>query len=186
LDILRRARDDCLESVLVLEDDAIFRRYAASKEYVVRLVDQLNTNDWDFCFLGHSLTKQLPKNRDQPLVRYERGFMWAHCYAVSKRYLPILTTYLEKTMGRPRGHEEGGKMYIDGAFSCLRRLRPESCTFVSNPVLSIQRGSPSSIAGYRWFDRSNVLSPGAAMIRVVRDEIWRQTGVFIRLPSLST
>lgn len=177
LDIIRRALHDQAESVLIVEDDAIFRRHAADSRFISRLADQIHAVDWDLCFLGHPLSRALPRQGDHPLVSYHRPFKWAHCYAVSGRFLPTLVRYLEESAERPRGHKEGGKMYIDGALCHFRLLRPDIRTLVCSPALSIQRGSPSSIAGSKWYDRLPVLDKGVDSLRRVRDELWRRTGV---------
>lgn len=177
IDILRRARNEGQKSVLVLEDDAIFRHYLDDKLFQKRLIETLDTYKWGICYLGHPITSQL-SNRPKGLVQTDLSFKWAHCYAVHERVLADLVQYLESTMERPRGHPEGGKMYIDGALNMFRINSPDAITIVTNPALSIQRGSPSGIAQGKWYDKITLLVPALRMVRSIRDEIWRYTGHF--------
>lgn len=178
LDILRRARDDKLKAAFVLEDDAIFRSFLRRPAAQERLCQELSTRPWDFCFIGHALRKELSR-AERGLVSTQLPFKWSHCYLVHQRALPALVDYLEATIERPVGHPDGGKMYVDGAFSLYRQLNPAIVTLVTNPVLSIQRGSTSSLGGQRWYDRKGALQIAAGGIRTVRDAVWRGTGVHL-------
>ncbi len=173
LEILTSAQRDNLTSVWVLEDDAIFsHRFAREQQKIAKFLAQGN---WDICYFGHSLTKELD-SLEVGLPRYSGAFYWAHCYAVHARILPRLTEYLEETRQRPRGDPRGGKMYIDAAYTLFRKLNPDVLTLVGNPVLSLQRGSPSSLASGHWYDRYSLTRPAIELARVVRDECWRRTG----------
>jgi glycosyl transferase, family 25 len=173
LDILRTAREDKLQAVLVLEDDAIFsRRFVRDQQNIAKY---LSEHEWDICYFGHTLTNELD-TLAIGLPRYSGAFYWAHCYAVHARVLTRLIQYLEMTLERPPGHPLGGKMYIDGAYTLFRKLNPDVVSLVANPVLSVQRGSQSSLAGERWYDRQVVARPVAKAARAMRDECWRWTG----------
>jgi glycosyl transferase family 25 len=170
LGIVRRALNDGLGAVWVLEDDAIFsRRMCRSQD---ALVDRLQRGDWDICYFGHSLTKEL-SGQPAGLVAPPADFIWAHCYALSARVLPRLMDYMERAIDLPAGHPEGGKLYIDGALTLFRRINPDVVTLVSNPALSIQKGSFSSLNERRWYDSSPLLHPLTAAARRVRDQWWR-------------
>jgi glycosyl transferase family 25 len=175
LDILRRARDEQHEAVLVLEDDAIFRHTLDDLAFQEQLVKTLTTKPWGLCYLGHPITRQL---KDQPngLIETDLVFHWAHCYAVHRRVLPELVNYLESTMERPKGHPDGGKLYIDAALTLFRLRSSDLLTLVSNPALSIQRGSASGIAKRKWYEQVDVLTPALQAVRGIRDEIWRYSG----------
>lgn len=164
---------DGVESVWILEDDAIFRsNFAANQEEVAAY---LSGNDWDFCYIGHTLASELA-NLAHGLIPFSGPFFWAHCYAVHRRVLPRLVDYLEETLINPPGHPRGGKVYIDAAYTLFRRLYPDVITLVSNPVLSVQRGSPSSLVNGRWYDHYTLTRPLVAICRKMRDEVWRRTG----------
>ncbi|MGE3819218.1 MAG: glycosyltransferase family 25 protein, partial [Isosphaeraceae bacterium] len=170
--ILKEALADGIQSVWVLEDDAIFSRKMVRDQE--RLVETLRANPWDLCFFGHSLTTEL-EGVPKGLVHHGAPFRWAHCYAVHARILPRLIAYLDETMARPVGHPEGGKVYIDAAYSLFRKLNPDVVSLVANPVLSLQKGCYSSLGGGHWYDRSRVTRPLVSVARSARDELWRRT-----------
>jgi GR25 family glycosyltransferase involved in LPS biosynthesis len=170
LDILRRARDEGLRAVWVLEDDAIFSRRMCRTQ--AALVDQLQKDKWDLCFFGHSLTEELAEQPDG-LVPSTAGFIWAHCYAVNAQVLPRLVDYLERAIALPAGHPDGGKLYIDAAFTLFRRFNPDIVTVVGNPALSIQKGCFSSLNERKWYDKVPITRPLASAARQVRDHWWK-------------
>ena len=170
LDILQRAYDDNLESVLVLEDDAIFSRRFNEKQSV--LAESLRANAWDETFIGHSISGGLPDSKSG-LVQFSGDFLWAHCYAVHRRVMPKLIDYLRKVIDRPQGHPEGGKMYVDAAHNLFRRQNPDVVCLVSAPCLSVQKGSHSSLGSKSWYDNESFLQLLAGPARTLRDELWR-------------
>lgn len=180
LGILKRALDRDSPRVMVLEDDAIFRSRLRDHEFQRRLVEELKQPGWGMCFLGHSL--RLPRNRSaQLLVESREHFRWAHCYIVNGTCLRSLVDYLEAVIERPRGHPLGGKMYIDGAFCLFRDQHASFRTLVAQPVLSNQRGSPSSLGTRRWYHHVPLADAVSKTARDLRDEVWRRTGVQIAI-----
>jgi glycosyl transferase, family 25 len=175
LDILRRACNEQQKAILVLEDDAIFLHSLNDLTFQRQLIQTLDTHEWGICYFGHPITRQLT-NQPTGLIRTNLTFPCVHCYAVHQRVLADLVAYLESTMERPQGHPEGGKMYIDGALSMFRMRLPDVVTLVSNPALSIQRGSISGIAQIKWYEKVETLRPILGTARAIRDEIWRHTG----------
>lgn len=69
-------------------------------------------------------------------------------------------------------------MYIDGALTMFRTRSLNVVTLVSNPALSIQRGSVSGIADRVWYDKVAALRTILKVYRATRDELWRRTGRF--------
>ncbi len=176
LDILRRAMLDDLPCAWVLEDDALFRSSLRSEDVQQELCRTIASMPWDFLFPGHALGPELAK-LDRGLIYSDLEFKWSHCYMVHKRALPRVVDYLEKVIERPAGHPEGGKMYIDGAYSLFRSQNKDIRTLIANPVLSIQRGSDSSLANGSGPDRRALMKNVTSGARVARDELWRRTGV---------
>ncbi len=173
LDILQTAQRDGIESVWVLEDDAIFsHRFVRKQNELARFLAQ---NPWDICYFGHSLTSELG-TLDVGLPRYSGPFYWAHCYAVHARVLPRLIAFLEENRDSPPDHPRGGKMYVDAAYTHFRKYNPDVVSRVANPVLSVQRGTPSSLGHGKWYDENPVTRPAVGLIRALRDECWRWTG----------
>ena len=71
----------------------------------------------------------------------------------------------------------GGKMHIDGCYNLFRRFNPDVVALVSNPVLSVQKGSPSSLNNRPWYEGPKFGRMLVGLARSVRDELWRRTGL---------
>jgi GR25 family glycosyltransferase involved in LPS biosynthesis len=170
LEIIENAYRDGLDTVWVLEDDAIFSRTFQSRQ--TGIATCLRENDWDLCFIGHSVWKELP---DSPtgLLRFSGPFVWAHSYLVHRRIMPRLIEYLRHSMEREPGDPQGGKIYIDAAFFFFRQFNPDVICIVSSPCLSIQKGSSSSLSPGRY-DRHSGARVLLNLIRSLRDELWRR------------
>jgi hypothetical protein len=171
LQILRDARDEGLDNVWVLEDDAMFSRRMRHSQ--ASLVSTLEQREWDLCFFGHSLK---PLGKPTGLVPTRLEFIHAHCYAVHGKVLRRLVEYLEQTLERPVGHPLGAKVPTDGGFNLFRRFNPDVVTLVSNPLLSRQKGCPSGIQDGRWYDKYPLARSPLAGARLVRDELWKMWG----------
>jgi len=176
LEILKECLRDKVEKVWILEDDAIFRRRLRRENAQNALIQQLKKNDWDLCYIGHAIEQNALRSYPTGLVPFTGQFIWAHCYCVHARVLPQLVQYFEETLRNPPGHPRGGCLYIDGAFDLFRRFHPEAVCLVSNPNLSSQKGSPSSLASRSWYDRVSVAKPLVTASRFIRDEVWRFSG----------
>ena len=139
------------EAVMVLEDDAIFRRVLRKPAVQDGIVATLRRLDWGLCFLGHPLTDELA-GLPRGLIDYPGYFKWAHCYLVHRRAIGSLVDYMEETLRNPPGSPRGGRMYVDAALTLFREFHPDVRTLVANPSLSVQRGSPSSLGHRRFYD----------------------------------
>jgi hypothetical protein len=181
--IIEQAYTDNLETVLVLEDDAIFSRSFKSRQRTLAV--HLRDNTWDIAFLGHSIERGLPKTATG-LARFSGTLLWSHCYGVHRRIMPRLIEYFHQTMERETGHPDGGKMYIDGAHNEFRRLNPDKVCLVSAPCLSVQRGSPSGLNDPKWYDGKAALRRAIGPIRGLRDEMWRRGFITIGPPKSSS
>ena len=170
LEIIESAYRDGLDTVWVLEDDAIFSKRFQMLQ--LPIAQYLRANEWDQLFIGHTVLEKLPVS-PTGLVRYSGPFIWAHCYAVHRRIMPRLIEYLRTTIDREVGHPEGGKLYIDAAYFFFRQFNPDVICVVSSPCLSVQKGSPSSLNSPRWYQKS-ALGAMLNLGREIRDECWRQ------------
>ncbi len=179
LEIIESAYHDGLETVWVLEDDAIFSRRFNNQQ--TKIGQHLRTNVWDMLFIGRSGCKGLP---DSPsgLLQFSGPFIWAHCYAVHRRIMPQLIEYLRKSIERPSGHPEGGKMYIDACYFFFRQFNPGMICVVSSPCMSVQKGSPSSLGSSSRLQKYPGAGPILKIARGVRDECWRQGWIQIDGP----
>jgi glycosyl transferase, family 25 len=171
LEIVETAYQDGLDTVWVLEDDAIFSR--KFNDLQIPFAKSLRANAWDMLFIGHSGWKGLPHS-PTGLLRFSGPFVWAHCYAVHRRVMPRYIEYLRKTIDRESGHPDGGKMYIDACQFFFRQLNPEVICLVSSPCLSVQKGSRSSLGSGSRYDKYPAMGPIVNLARGIRDEGWRQ------------
>jgi glycosyl transferase, family 25 len=170
LEIIESAYRDGLDTVWVLEDDAIFSRKFNSLQ--ARIAEHLRENAWDQFFLGHTVWEKLP---DSPtgLLRFSGPFIWAHSYAVHRRLMPRLIEYLRRNIEREEGHPEGGKLYIDAAYFLFRQFNPDVICLVSSPCFSVQKGSQSSLNSPLWYQKA-AFAAALNVGRGIRDELWRQ------------
>jgi glycosyl transferase family 25 len=181
VDILEAAFRDGLETVWVLEDDAIFSKRFRTQQAAI--AQRLRENKWDLFFIGHSAGKDLPLSPTD-LLRFSGPFIWAHSYAVHRRVMPRLIDYLRQSMERETGHPDGGKLYIDAAYFLFRQFNPDVICIVSSPCFSVQRGSRSSLNPRRWFEK---YAPGTFTVNIarqVRDECWRRGRLHIDGPQI--
>lgn len=174
------ACDNGFERVLILEDDAIFRTSLRDPGFQRRVFEAADAHPWSMWFLGHRL-KEHPWGSSKLVSPTTEAFTWAHCYAVHRRGLMALRDYLRLVRDRPAGHPEGGKMYIDGAFSHYRRQFPDRICLVSRPALSIQKSSDSNLANRQDASHSGSVHGLKTLARMAKDELWRRTGYVVRL-----
>lgn len=166
LDIIKRAYSDGLESILILEDDAIFSRRFAKRQNLI--IEQLARTEWDIFYVGHSVSG-LAGVPSEDIASFNGPLVWAHCYAINRTLMPRLIDYLSAVIETPSGDIRGGKMYIDGAYAYFRQLNPEVRCFVTSPCASVQKGSRSDLgsASHNYFPKL------VAAARSLRDECWR-------------
>lgn len=162
--VLRRALDEKLQSVLVLEDDVAFSPLLRDRIETIRR--ELREQTWGFVYLGHPL-RVAPAGDSRCLVPYGGGIVTAHCYGVHASVLPALVEFFESIPRRAPGHPDGGPMFPDGALSFFRARHPEIVTLVAAPSLAHQRSSRSDLTP-RWFDRIPGLREAAGFLRTLR------------------
>lgn len=170
LDIITRAKDEGASSVMVLEDDAIFSQRFRRRQSAI--ADQLSKMQWDILYIGHSLQGGTSTRVSPDLAQFAGDLLWAHCYVINRSVMDRLTHYLNYTLQAPPGDPKGGKMYIDAAFTLFRRQNPDVVCLVTDPCLSVQKGSQSNLGrGKSWVGQN---LPGIlSTARAVRDECWR-------------
>lgn len=181
LENLEDALKNGFEKILVLEDDAIFRRNLRKPDYQDFVLSKVDDHDWSMWFLGHFLTKH-DKSAPKPVYPTTAGFKWAHCYAVHRRGIKPLRDYLRLVNERPAGHPEGGKMYIDGALHHFRKQFTDHICLVSNPVLSIQKSSDTNLGQTQDPRHRGAVPWVKSVVRDAKDELWRLTGVRLAIP----
>ena len=171
LSILKDAREHRYKRIMVLEDDAIFSRRMARTQ--TQITAKLESGPWDLCFLGHSANRELT-GMPEGLVRSQAEFMWMHCFLVNHTVYDRVIAYFEETLERPPGDPLGGRLYIDGAYNLFRRFNPDVVSYIHNPMISMQRGGPSSLGNRRWYEVLPGAEPVLRKARALRDEAWKR------------
>ncbi len=164
LEILRQARDQGMQRILILEDDLMFNNYLRKhQEEVARHVE---SNAYDIVYLGHMVESR--SGGPMQFEKYEKPLMQSHFIAFRGSVIERLVVFFETMLERAPGHPDGGPMHVDGAYSTFRMQHPEFVTQIATPNLGFQRPSPSDIAGFRWFDKLVGLKELSALSRRFR------------------
>lgn len=161
LAILKRAKEDRLANVLVMEDDlGISERFKTDGEI---LVDQLRQTDWGFVYFGH--VEEPGTDSAVTLRPFSKPIITAHFYGLNGAIFDRLISFLEELQRRPAGHPDGGPMHLDGAYSTFRKQNPDVITLIASPNLGWQRRSRSDISPNKWFDRVPVFKQLVGVVR---------------------
>jgi hypothetical protein len=152
LSILKKAKGNNLNSLLVMEDDLSISPLLATEQE--KLLRTLSESHWHFAYFGHALETEFPVFPEKAILRrFDGPIMLAHFYAVNGAILDRLIAFLEAILTRPEGHPDGGPMHVDGAYSMFRQVNPDVKTLVALPSLGRQRSSRSDIYPNRWYDK---------------------------------
>lgn len=162
LSILRLARDDCLESVLILEDDAEFLDLSLALSF---LTEQLSSVDWGVVQFGYTAPEgDAPATAARTLVPFRGEVLGAHCYAVHRRALPRLIEHLERQISGTPGDPVYGPMSFDGSLNTFAWVNEDLARYLLVPSVCRQRSSRSSVDP-RMLDR---LPVARALLRLAR------------------
>jgi len=168
LAVLKQARDDRVDRLVVLEDDVTFVH--DFQPLWSAAIAELAKRPWSFFYAGHD-NRELPRgfSRVDPVT----CMRCSHFTLINGAALAILVGGLETILSRSPGHPDGGPMHLDGAYSTLRAQNPHLATYAYSPALGYQRSSRSDIADGRWFDRTFVLAPLLTQVRRLKNAIVR-------------
>jgi hypothetical protein len=165
LAILKRAIDDGLPNVLVMEDDLAVSGLLRPREGSI--VGRLRSEDWGFVYLGHGVEFAPGGKNAAPLRPFSGELQMTHFYGVNAPVIGRLVAFLEAVLTRPPGHPDGGPMHLDGAFNVFRAQNPDVRVLLSDPSFGHQRSSRSDIHP-SWFDRVPGLRQLAGAARAAR------------------
>jgi glycosyl transferase, family 25 len=168
LEVLKEARNQNLNHLLIMEDDLSFTRFLIEQQDAI--VNELQHLNWDFVYLGHAVN--LPPSRERLFQEYSKPLMFTHFLVVNKKTIAQLIDFLEEVLMRPGGHPEGGPMHVDGAYSTFRKQNPNVVTLIATPSLGFQRSSPSNVAGYKWFETLPIFTQLLGAVRKIK--IWHR------------
>jgi glycosyl transferase, family 25 len=171
LEVLRGARMDGVERLLILEDDCDFA--SGSRDALnARFARLADVQKWDLCYGGHRMPEIM--DGDAGLWRTlssDTAIMTTHCIGFSRRAMELAVPYLEAMISRPPGDALGGPMHVDGAYCWFRREYPSLVTAAAIPPIAVQRSSRTDVHDYSWYDRSRLLRPMVSALRRMRNRI---------------
>lgn len=153
--VMRRALDDDLDSVLVMEDDIQISDVVRQYGRVVRR--RVREEAWDILYLGYLAPEAPPE--EEVLAEWDGPTIGGHFYAVHRRVLPRIVEFMDACRRRPAGHPAGGPTFRDGAFNLFREKNPDVRTLIVSPCLAGQRSSRTDLHDLEWFDRNRLARP---------------------------
>lgn len=171
LEILKLARRDHADKLLILEDDADF-----SPDFQQRF-DKMSRilvdTEWSFFIAGWLAADPAMSGEGLLTLPPTTGVMGTHMIGVRGDAIAELVDYLEAMLERPTGDPSGGPMHVDGAYFWYRRSHPNRRAVISIPPLAVQRPSRTDVHALRWFDRIPVVSSAASVARKLKSAMRR-------------
>jgi glycosyl transferase, family 25 len=165
LAVLKEAKSQNLNNVLIIEDDLSFSRFLIGQQD--KVTDKLRPLKWNFVYLGHGII--LDDSQVIAFHEYYEPLILAHFLAIKKNTIDQLVDFLEEILTRPAGHPIAGPMDIDAAYSTFRLQNPSTITLIANPSLGFQRSSSSDVMGLKWFETMPVISQLVMCLRKVKN-----------------
>ncbi len=173
LGVLREALAKGVESVLILEDDLAIS--PSLSKVLPDLFSRLGSEPWGLAYFGYTDLEEIPVASDRQMAAYSGSVRCGHFYAVHKRVLAELISFLETLQTRPLGDPAGGPMHYDGALATYRAQNPQVLTLLAYPCLGFQRSSRSDIY-IRWYERIAGLRQASEFARKTLARRRKKTG----------
>lgn len=164
LAVLKQAREQQLNNVLILEDD--LKLLETFESYEEKVVAQLQNTHWDMIYFGYKSSTPVNSVPDSSSVLQPcpREVLDAHMYAVNHQAFDRLINFLEALLQRPPGHLLCGPIPYDGALNVFQWQNLDIARLITVPILGVQRGMRSDINPL-WVDRMPVLSSAVSIAR---------------------
>jgi hypothetical protein len=171
LGILKEARAQNLQRILIFEDDLNFVPDFPKK--IGAVVEELERKDWSLFYGGYVLPAPLGPGSREALIHADPSLpiQTAHFVGFRGQAISEAICFLEKLLTRPGGDPQGGPMHVDGAYSWFREAFPHRLTLLATPQLGYQRSSRSDIYDPRWFDRTPGIRHAVAGLRQLRNSV---------------
>ena len=152
LGVLQDAVRSGWQRILILEDDLDFSTDFVSRWPTVGRA--LDATDWRVFYGAYELPEGAAAPQSSPLsqVASTVSIGTTPFIAFQGSAIAEAAHYLTAMLERPAGSAEGGPMHVDGAYTWLRRSRPQWSTWVSHPQLGHQRPSRTDIHALPWYD----------------------------------
>jgi glycosyl transferase, family 25 len=168
LEVIKQAKRDNLNNILVMEDDIAFLPTIAQYEY--EALKDLEQLDWDFAYFGHNLDISSQKIGWHKI---SDNMALAHFYAINGKIFDRFVKFIENILERPAGHPDGGPMHYDAAISTFRQKNPDINTYIFYPSLGFQRSSRTDLHSLKIWDRIQIIEPLIARMRKIKNKYRR-------------
>lgn len=163
-EIIKKAVEDKVSTLLILEDDCHFS--PDWHDEFPKLALLMQNCHWDIIYIGHTQKGVKPLS----LVPAPKNVMTSHCYAINKHAMKPLLHFLEEVRARNAGDPLGGPMHYDGALNMFREQHPELKCWITSPSLAGQRSSKSDVNA-KWFDRVNWIAGPIQWARDIKKKL---------------
>jgi glycosyl transferase family 25 len=164
LSILKLAREQKLNNVLIMEDDLHLAENFHQYEDI--LLEQLHKINWDIVHFGYFSKQIIPCHQDcfATFQLLSAEITGTHFYAVNGKVFDRLIDYFELSLRLPLGHPDGGPISPDGVYNLFQSKNPDIARLIAIPSLGSQRSSRSDI-NPQWFDRVPLFREFATLTR---------------------
>jgi glycosyl transferase family 25 len=165
LAVLKKARDERVQHLVILEDDVNFALDFAERWRIA--ISALETREWSIFYPAHVFHDfAAGLSRIPP----DKGVQCTHFMVINGPAIAPLVVGLERIHSRSAGDPMGGPMHVDGAYSTIRHQNHGLLTYVHSPALGYQRPSRTDDGYLKWFDRFATLAPIVGVVRRLRSK----------------
>ena len=170
LSVLKKAKEEDLRNVLIMEDDLQLRK--DFKQYEEIIIEELSESNWDIAHFGYGGNRcDSNKEVSLPILQpFSESIIGAQFYAVNGKTFDKLINFFELLLQRPSGHPEGGPMSPDGVFNVFKWKNPDIVRLIVVPSFGGQRSSRSDISP-SWFDQLAILKSLAQLARNIKNRL---------------
>lgn len=163
LAILKKARRQNLDRLIILEDDFDFSTdFPARWPAIEQFLREQN------CAFFYPAPARLSADESILEISPDQGLMCTHFIIFDRSAISKSIEGLEAIMSRPAGDPLGGPMHVDAAYSVVRKQNPELKTYAHFPPLGCQRPSRTDVGDGHWLDRIYVFRPVATGLRKLK------------------
>jgi glycosyl transferase family 25 len=181
LAVLKDAKFNRFERILILEDDVNFAQYF--NILLAETIVQLKSQPWGIFYGGYRVgeseqanivdayrhQQSIHKNLFKPLPDTE--VFCLHFVAITQATIEQLVDHLEKMMQKPMGDPTGGRMHVDGAYNWFRKKHTDIVTLLAYPQLADQRSSRTDIHALKWFDTLPIFKTAVSAVRKIKNHL---------------
>lgn len=160
-EMLHDAERNGYQRIMIIEDDLDFAEDFSGKAPAI--LRALSEHDWSMFYGGYEELTLDAKGLNA--LAPDQRVQTTHFVCLAGKAIIQAREYLDLLASRDAGHQEGGPMHVDGAYSWFRKHHPALQAFAVSPPLGVQRASRSDIADLKWYDKAPVIKQIAQIAR---------------------